>query len=326
MPAMADGDGAEPDPDDGNGTSLEFNAAAWSPANREYGLFYLMVIRQGLEPEKLTKPAEVEHLKFVDNLTLQKSMSSSTKSRRYKDTEDASEDESDDVSEGMPHEESDVAPWTGKLSSWWRVHASLGENLVVRAGLSLASAELLRIKPGEVVQQAGAARMLRHGTGQFSRQAGCIRLPVKPRGWVTADATRAGGPRYLVSANAPRWRVIYSSPNSSEGDAIVRSDVELDADEVAVLYNGDVVEQAGPSETRGQGIVRMPVTVVIQHRKDGEDDVSNRKSVDVSSSKVFGWVTIDASPAGGPVFFKPAPDQESPRRQRRRGEGGKSAG
>lgn len=314
MPAMADADAA----DAGEDASDEFNAAAWAPDNCEYGLFYLMVIRQGLEPEKLTKPAEVQHLKFVDNLTLQKSMSSSTKSRRYRDTEVQSEDESEDVSEGQPHEESDVAPWTGKRSSWWRVHASLGENLVVRAGLSLSSAELLRIKPGEVVQQAGTARMLRYSAGH-SRQGGCIRLPVKPRGWVTADATRAGGPRYLVSANAPRWRVVYSSPNSSEGDAIVRSDVEINADEVAVLYCGDVVEQAGPSETREKGLVRMPVTVVIQHRKDGDDDLTNSKSVDVSSSKVTGWVTIDASPAGGPVFFKPAPDQESPRRQRRRG-------
>lgn len=130
----------------------------------------------------------------------------------------------------------------------------------------------------------------------------------------------------MVSANAPRWRVVYSSPNSSEGDAIVRSDVALDADEVAVLYCGDVVEQAGPSETRGEGIVRMPVTVVIQHRKDGDEDLPHGKSVDASSSKVGGWVTIDAQAAGCPIFFKPAPDQENPRRERRRGQGGKGAG
>lgn len=320
MPAMADGSGA--DPDDGNGDDNEFNAAAWSPENREYGLFYLMVIRQGLELEKCPAPAEVENLKFVDGRTIQDSQPSS-KSRRYREV--ASDDESD-ISEGLPHEESDVAPWSGKRSSWWRVHASLGEDLVVRTGLSLASAELLRIAPGEAVQQAGAARMLRHGTGQFSRQAGCIRLPVKPRGWVTADATRAGGPRYLVQSTAPRWRVVYSSPNSSEGDAIVRADPALDSDEVAVLYCGDVVEQAGPSEIRGEGIVRMPVSVVIQHRKDGEDDLPHGKGADASSSKLNGWVTIDASPAGGPVFFKPAPDQENARRERRRGQGGKSTG
>lgn len=316
MPAMAD---AGADPDDGNGDSLEFNAAAWAPENREYGLFYLMVIRQGLEAETLTKPAEVAHLKFVDNLTLQKSMSSSTKTRREKDRGEESEDESDDVvAEGLPFEESDVAPWNGKRLSWFRVHASLGEELVVRAGLSLASAELHRIAPGEALQQAGAARMLRHGTAQFSRQAGCIRLPVKPRGWVTADATRGGGPRYLMSANAPRWRVVYSSPNTSEGDAIVRANPALDSDEVSVLYCGDVVEQAGPSELRGQGIVRMPVVVVIQHRNDGDTDLARGKVEDTSVSKVRGWVTIDASEAGGPLFFKPAPDSENSRRQRRR--------
>jgi hypothetical protein len=325
MPAMADADAA----DAGEDASDEFNAAAWAPDNCEYGLFYLMVIRQGLEEkQKLTKPAEVENLKVVGNDTLQKSMPSSTKvSRRHKSAGESDGDESDDVSEGLPWEESDVAPWTGKRSSWWRVHTSLGEDLVVRSGLSLASGELCRIAPGEVVQQAGAARMLRQGYPNW-RQQGCIRLPVKPRGWVTADATRAGGPRYLVSANAPRWRVVYSSPNSSEGDAIVRSDPALDADEVAVLYCGDVVEQAGPSETRGQGIIRMPVTVVIQHdRKDGDEEAAPSKNLaNASSSKVVGWVTIDSRAAGGPVFFKLAPDSEVPRRERRRGQGGKSAG
>merc|ERR1719199_111896 len=128
-----------------------------------------------------------------------------------------SDDESDDVSEGEPYEESDVAPWPGKRNSWWRVHSSLGEELVVREGLSLASAELLRMSPGDAVQQAGVARMLRNG-----RASGCIRLPVKPRGWVTADGSRAGGPRYLVSASAPRWRVVYSAGKQGEGDAIMR--------------------------------------------------------------------------------------------------------
>jgi len=205
-----------------------------------------------------------------------------------------------------------VAPWTGKRGSWFRVHSSLGEELVVRSGLSLASAELRRVAPGEAVQQAGIAKMLIKG-----RCRGCIRVPVKPRGWVTADATRAGGPRYLLSSGSPRWRVVYSSPNSSEADAIIRSAPALDSDEVQVLYCGDIVEQAGPCEMRGQGIVRMPVTALILKRGDGEMDTTHGKYADVSSAKTLGWVTLDASPAGGPVFFKPAPDVDSKRRRRR---------
>jgi hypothetical protein len=302
---MADDDG--PDPGEDNGHSLEFNAAAWSPDDRSYGLFYLMVIRQGLPPEKLTKPAEVENLKFVESRLLNHSVERSD--RRHRKGEAHSDGESDDISEGEPYEETDAAPWPGKRSSWWRVHSSLGEVLVVREGLSLHSAELLRMSPGDAVQQAGTARMLKQG-----RCRGCIRLPVKPRGWVTADATRAGGPRYLVSSGAPRWRVVYSSPNSNEGDAIIRAEPALDSDEVAVLYHGDIVEQAGPSEKRGQGIVRMPVTAIISHRNGSEDQAPVKSAG--ASSKVLGWVTIDASSAGGPVFFKPTPEPDKNRRRR----------
>jgi len=310
MPAMADGDGA----DATNGDSLEFDAATWAPDNRAYGLFYLMVIRQGYmtkDPAKWANnpPAEVETLKVMETRAIT-SFSSSKKASGDNNNNGAhSEDEAEDVDEGEPHEESELAPWSGKRMSWYRVHAALGEELVVRAGLSLLSAELSRIKPGEAVQQAGAARMLKNG-----RAKGCIRLPVKPKGWVTADATRAGGPRYLVSASAPRWRVVYSSPNSNEADAIVRSEPALDSQEVVQLHCGDIVEQAGPVELRAQGIVRMPVTALILHRNDGEEP---QGKTDAPSTKTLGWVTIDASPAGGPVFFKPAPDVDNKRRRRR---------
>jgi len=322
MPAAVDLDVDEFGSDPGDDADdLEFNAAAWAPDNREYGLFYLMVIRQGLMadwPEKLTKPSEVEDLKFVDSRIVndhEKRMSSaSTKPPRRDNAETVvSDDEADDVSEGEPYEESDVAAWPGKKLSWWRVHAALGEELVVRQGLSLASAEIMRLSPGDAVQQAGVARMLRNG-----RCRGCIRLPIKPRGWVTADATRAGGPRYVVSATAPRWRVVYSSPNSREADAIIRSDPALDSSEVASLWCGDIVEQAGPPETRGQGILRMPVTSLIVKRNDVDHEAHGKNS-EASSSKVLGYVTLDASSAGGPVFFKPAPDADNKRRRRRPG-------
>merc|ERR1719498_938796 len=167
----------------------------------------------------------------------------------------------------------------------------------------------MRLSPGEALQQAGAARMLKHG-----RAAYCIRLPVKPRGWVTADASRAGGPRYLVSASAPRWRVVHNSHSKSESDALVRATAELDSEEVSWLYYGDVVEQAGPSELRGQGIVRMPVTSNISRRSDGDTDQYSQPNHG-PTAKIFGWVTIDASPAGGPLFFKPTVDQTRRRRK-----------
>jgi len=313
MPAMADGDGAEPGEAE-NGHDLDFNAAAWCPANREYGLFYLMVIRQGIaekypEMHKM-KPAEVANLKFVENRVLNINSQSSTRAKpSRREAEVVVEEDSEAISEGEPYEESDVVPWPGKRGSWWRVHSSLGEDLVIREGLSIASPELSRISPGDAVQQAGAPRMLRHG-----RARGCIRLPVKPRGWVTADATRAGGPMYLMSGTAPRWRVVYSSPNSREGDAIVRADLALDSAEVAVLWCGDVVEQAGPSETRGQGILRMPVTATIQRRSDADSEPAKENA---PAAKTIGWVTLDATSAGGPVFFKPAPDLEKKSRRRR---------
>lgn len=319
---MAD-DGADPDGGSDNGDDLDFDTATWSPAEQRYGLFYLMVIRQlqGLEPEKLEKPAEIAHLKFHESRLLNHSLPEGRKTRRERHHPEASDEDSDEVSEGEPLEDSEAAPWPGKKASWWRVHTSLGEDLVIREGLSLFSAELRRMPPGEALQQAGAARMLSTG-----RAAGCIRLPVKPRGWVTADACRAGGPRYLVSSSAPRWRVVHSATEKKgAGEVIIRADAALDSAEVTKVYYGDIVEQAGPSELRGEkGIVRMPVASVMDangtvRRSDGEADNSHWKNRDASSSKVLGWVTVDASSAGGPVFFKPLDDADNKRRRRRPG-------
>jgi hypothetical protein len=315
MPAAADDDYG----DSGNGTAdanghASFNAAAWSPEDCEYGLFYLMVIRQTMEPEKLPKPPEIEHLKFVASRDIKVEHHPSERKHRrqqQRSAEDShSDDEDSEISEGEPYEESESASWPGKRFSWWRVHTSLNEDVVVREGLSIASAELRRVSPGEALQQAGNARCFISG-----RAKGCIRLPVKPRGWVTADATRAGGPRYLVSSVPPRWRVIYTNPEG-EGDAIVRAEPALDSEEVAVLHCGDIVEQAGPSETRGQGIIRMPVTA-ISKRNDADGDSPRGNHGSNATPKILGWVTVDASSAGGPVFFKPAPDNDKQRRRRR---------
>jgi len=304
-----------PDADDGaeSSTSLagvstdaSFDAAAWAPTKQEYGVWHLLMCRTAMA-EQLTKPSEVEHLKFVDSRVICLASSSN------RDTFSSDED----ISEGDPQEATEPAAWPGKVRSWWRVNSSLGEDVIVRSGVSLASPELRRVPPGDLVQQAGAARALASG-----RARGCVRLPVEPCGWVTADATRAGGPKYLEKAAIPRWRVVYQAgyyTNKCDGDVIVREEPALNSDEVAVLHCGEIVEQAGPVRTRPDGIVRMPVFLALNARRhdaaetgDSPRDTGNRGR----SSKTLGWVTVDASEAGGPVFFKPVADDGAKRRRR----------
>lgn len=303
---------------------VSFNAAAWCPSERQYGILFLMMARQAM-PADAKPPSEVVHLKYMDSRMCTAASSSPPPAPRRQTQPQhhvappaivASDPESDDASEGEPAEQSDPAPtWVGRKGSWWRVYPGLGEDVVVRSGLSLKSCERIRIPPGDLVQQAGVARTLVYG-----RARGCIRVPVQPSGWVTADATAAGGPRYLVAASAPHWRVVYKSVNSRDGDAIVRADQALDSAEVSVLFYGDVVEQAGPSVTQPDGIVRMPVTAVVQQRQNDVDLHSPRGGANgsgSSSARVLGWVTVDASAKDGPVFFVEA-DTARPRRNKSR--------
>jgi len=280
--------------------------ARWEPAEHEYGVLNLLMCRAAM-PEKLAKPAEVEHLKFVDSIALSVPVVQTRGGN-------ISSDDEDYVSEGEPYEATKPVAWPGKPGSWWRVNGSLAEDVIVRAGVSLQSMELRHISPGELVQQGGPARTFASGN-----KRGCIRLPVRPSGWVTADATKAGGPKYLVRAGTPRWRVVYYSSNPKEsGNVIVREEAALGSDEVTVLRCGDVVEQAGPSVTVGSGIVRMPVTAAIVRRSEASENGDSPYEINPrSSSKTLGWVTVDASAAGGPVFFKPAADADGTKRRRR---------
>eukprot|EP00449_Zooxanthella_nutricula_P009794 CAMPEP_0198506018 /NCGR_PEP_ID=MMETSP1462-20131121/11400_1 /TAXON_ID=1333877 /ORGANISM="Brandtodinium nutriculum, Strain RCC3387" /LENGTH=282 /DNA_ID=CAMNT_0044235221 /DNA_START=27 /DNA_END=875 /DNA_ORIENTATION=+ len=227
------------------------------------------------------------------------------------------EDEEEYISEGEHGEATGPASWNGRPRSWWRVHNQLGEELLVREGVSLRSASLRKVSPGELVQQAGHARTLTHGIAK-----GCIRLPVRPSGWVTADATKAGGPKFLVRASVPRWRVVWPGGKDGSG-VIVREVEELNSGEVATLHRGDVVEQAGPSVSLPDGIVRMPVTSTIIRRADqenAEEGANGHEKRPAVSGKTAGWVTVDASAAGGPVFFKPVAeaDRNEKQQQRRR--------
>uniref|UniRef100_A0A7S1SFL2 Uncharacterized protein n=1 Tax=Alexandrium catenella TaxID=2925 RepID=A0A7S1SFL2_ALECA len=279
-----------------------FSSAAWVPAKREYGLLHLLMCRAAIA-EELAKPKPTSRLKSLD-VRLCSPMLQPVKKEPppLSDIEDSDSDASY-ISEGDPPEPSELVSWgKGQRGAWWRVRGSLREDLVVRGGVSLFSTELRRTAPGEMLQQKGAPRVLTGGRAQ-----GCIRMPIQPHGWVTADASRAGGPQYLIRAHAPRWRAIYQSP-TGEGDVLVRSGLELDSQAVLMLHFGDIVEQAGPAQTQPDGIVRMPITAPQSRRGDSREDE------DTLITKVSGWVTVDASAAGGPVFLKLVPDTtvESP--------------
>mmetsp|Transcript_16811 Transcript_16811/g.45516 ORF Transcript_16811/g.45516 Transcript_16811/m.45516 type:complete len:302 (-) Transcript_16811:58-963(-) len=279
-------------------------ASWWEPAARQYGLFNLLMCRAAV-PEKHPKPLEIEHLKFVDSR-----FCSPVPAQESAPEEEA---EGEPISEGEPSELTERAAWPGKAGSWWRVHASLGEDVIVRKGVSLSSPELRSVAPADVVQQAGPPRAFSGG-----RARGCIRLPVRPCGWVTADARKAGGPRYLVRAGVPRWRVVYSS--GVGGGVIVRAEPELESEEVSVLNCGDIVEQSGPRLVRPDGIIRMPVRAVVSRQVDKGDgsDSDSPGCGNGYAAKTLGWVTVDASAAGGPTFFKQLPEVDNTKRRRRR--------
>lgn len=301
--------------------SSGFNVAAWTPAEREYGIFNLLICRSGVLEADGAKPAEMANLKVVDT-RLCVFPSAPAGKRRGVGAPPQNSDDEEYISEGEHGEPTGSAPWSGRPGSWWRVHNQLGEDLLVREGVSLRSAQLRRVAPGELVQQAGLARSLLAGNAK-----GCVRLPVRPVGWVSADASRAGGPKYLVRASVPRWRVVYC-PEGGKGQdrgVIVREDEALGSEEVTVLHRGDVVEQAGPVVTRPDGIIRMPVTSTVVRRSDVENgDYSadaggnGQNGRSSTSGKTYGWVTADASAAGGPVFFKPVAEADRGEKQQQR--------
>eukprot|EP00933_Yihiella_yeosuensis_P061970 TRINITY_DN64861_c0_g1_i1.p1 TRINITY_DN64861_c0_g1~~TRINITY_DN64861_c0_g1_i1.p1 ORF type:complete len:469 (-),score=140.99 TRINITY_DN64861_c0_g1_i1:79-1485(-) len=97
-----------------------------------------------------------------------------------------------------------------------------------------------------------------------------------------APAVVATRPRYFAPK---KWKVV-------RGNTVVRSTEKLDSAEVQKLQEGEIVEQVSPSFTLENGLVRIQ----IRH----------------PSSPLFpnpiGWVTQDASAAGGPVFLEPGPE------------------
>lgn len=310
-----------------------FNPAAWEPTERAYGLLQLLVCR-GHMTEELSKPKVDDHLKSMDSRQFAKYMeqvslktcpgspgftgscpgspgsaSCSTGTPPRDHVPELSLDDLDDsdLSEGdlRPNEKVDIeGTWgRGKKGSWWRVRDSLQAPISVRVGVSLDSAEIRRIAPGEVLQQAGAPRSL----GGSSKGAGSIRMPIRPSGWVTADATRANGQQYLVRAGVPRWRVI------SDIEVLVRADETMTSEKTGRLIKGDIVEQDGPIVHTANGIIRMPIissAIRPVTDPDAEGDQRYQAHSKGMSAKGTGWVSVDAKSAGGPTFFDMMPDAE----------------
>eukprot|EP00929_Paragymnodinium_shiwhaense_P070431 TRINITY_DN35674_c0_g1_i1.p1 TRINITY_DN35674_c0_g1~~TRINITY_DN35674_c0_g1_i1.p1 ORF type:complete len:311 (-),score=71.32 TRINITY_DN35674_c0_g1_i1:188-1120(-) len=300
--------------DDDGADDDTFDFGAWWPERREYGLFHLLLCRSAMLEDAGSSvseaPPQVAQLRFADSRVI--GLATAPVRR-----DPFSSDDEAELSEGERDAQIGPTAWPGKDGSWWRVHSSLGEEVIVREGVQLNSAEVRRIAPGDLVQQAGSAKAFLSGHAK-----GCVRTPIQPNGWVTADASKAGGPKYLVRASAPRWRVVFSAAKETDaGDAIVREDPTLDSPSVAVLHQGDIVEQAGPSLVRSDGIVRMPVTSTVIRRGEAEsmngDLSASAAAAKGKPAKMLGWVTVDATAKGGPVFFKPVADSDKDKRRRR---------
>lgn len=90
-------------------------------------------------------------------------------------------------------------------------------------------------------------------------------------------------------AFAPKkWRVCRPS-------TIVRATEQLESEEVRTLNEGEIVEQVAPAFTMPNGIVR----VQIRHPSSPQ------------FPSPIGWVTRDATSAGGPRFLEPGPEPMS---------------
>jgi len=85
--------------------------------------------------------------------------------------------------------------------------------------------------------------------------------------------------------NVKKWKVV-------KGGTVVRTTEQLSSEEVQKLQEGAVVEQVAPAFKLQNGIVR------IQIRHPSSPEFPNP----------IGWVTQDASAAGGPKFLEPGPE------------------
>jgi len=307
---MADQDGSQDEPvlDDDekeeavldDDVKADFETTTWEPDASRYGIVGLLRLREAMLP--IEKPKEVEHLKFLicpstggedgdrDLLPGGTAPGERDKSR----AKAKPKDNTPKVPPGryVPDMGQTVCVTDYVKGNWWRNWGD--QDVLVRQEFSLASTEVHRVKPGEMVQQGGYMEVFVSGQAQ-----GLKRMPVQPRGWVTVDATAVGGPKYLEPTTPQMWKVIFSS-GSDRGDIVVREAVSLDSPEVGLLKTGAFVEQAGPQRSLEDGIIRLPISF-------------QASSPSQPPRSKTGWVTLDARAQGGPMFFDKASKKEADR-------------
>mmetsp|Transcript_58525 Transcript_58525/g.151242 ORF Transcript_58525/g.151242 Transcript_58525/m.151242 type:complete len:497 (+) Transcript_58525:67-1557(+) len=320
MPALPEGgksgsgkdeeeEGGGEDRVDEETAEADFDKEAWAPADSKYGILGLLNLWEAMKP--IEKPEEVATLKL---LVFPKYEVEGAGAEADRDAGGSREDRRLAKGKGKGQEGKLPEPPKGggrfvadmgktevqagsRRGHWWRNCAEGNLDVIVRDQFSLYSTELCKIPPGGYVQQSGGCEIFVSGPA-----AGLQRMPVFPRGWATVDASTVGGPKYLEMVRKPTWKIIYKS-GSAKGDIVVRESLSLDSKEVAVLSIGSRVEQSGPQEIQGDGIVRMPITFGQGIARD-PSDASRPARVSC------GWVTCDATSQGGPRFFEPCADEE----------------
>ena len=110
-----------------------------------------------------------------------------------------------------------------------------------------------------------------------------------------------GSPYYQTSPypsrmpHAPVAAPQYFTPKKwkvARGNTVVRKSERLDSEEVQKLQEGEIVEQVAPAFTTENGIIRVQI----------------RHPSSPLFPKPIGWVTQDATAAGGPKFLEPGPE------------------
>lgn len=172
-------------------------------------------------------------------------------------------------------------------------------------GASFGSADELRYRPPSqqiapmYVEEHMVARSSPPASGGALNHARCGTLETQPRSLPSAPPQQSA-PRWFA---VKKWRV--ANPNT-----IVRATDALDSPEVQVLHEGEIVEQVSPGVRLANGIMRLQ----IRHPSSPQFPAP------------IGWVTQDATAAGGPKFLVPGPEPMIRQDFKQPSSGGEDAG
>eukprot|EP00811_Abedinium_folium_P032889 NODE_5898_length_1724_cov_5.920476.p1 GENE.NODE_5898_length_1724_cov_5.920476~~NODE_5898_length_1724_cov_5.920476.p1 ORF type:complete len:514 (-),score=81.03 NODE_5898_length_1724_cov_5.920476:182-1606(-) len=115
-------------------------------------------------------------------------------------------------------------------------------------------------------------------------------LPVRASAPATVTMPASTRTPMPSQSQAKKWRVMRAN-------TMVRATEQIDSGEVRVLSEHEIVEQVGRLVTLSSGIVRMRI----------------RHPSTPQFPDAIGWVTQDATAAGGPRFLEPGPEPIKPR-------------